>query len=177
MAPAPAAPDTRRGLNLGSPGAKEYLIIGGAALGLGLLYFWWKGRHPAAAPASSSGKAAPATVTGLNTASFSAWIHDHTSSPSDDDDERRRRRREDDDDDKTGSHKRHEVTVPDVVGERYMTGSEKIADAGLIAQRSSPFVGYVRSQSPHAGTKVRRNSIVTLRGKPWAEPDKDKAAA
>lgn len=173
MAPAPAAPEQRRGLNLGNPGMKEYVIVGGAALGLALLYFWWKGRQAAAAAPAAAGTTAPGTVTGLNTATFSAWIHDHTSSPDDDDERKHGTRRHPDDDDRKNS--RREVKVPGVVGKRYMQAAEEIRDAGLIAQRSSPYVGEVRSQSPHAGTRVRRGSVVMLRGKPW--PDKDKAAA
>lgn len=79
MAPAPAP---RKRFDLGNPGAKEYLIVGGVALGAALLYFWYKKRQGTAAPSTSTdtGSTAPASPTGLNTAALLAWIHDHQSS-------------------------------------------------------------------------------------------------
>lgn len=160
MAPAPAAsPPARKGLSLTSPGPKEYLIIGGSALGLALLYFWWKSRQAAAAgttPAATTaaGTAAPAatTPTGLSTTEFWHWITDHqttktvTPAPQHPD-------------------KDGKIKVPDVVGEKYMAGSKKVRADHLIAQRGTPFVGTVRRESPHAGTKVRPGTVVTLSGK------------
>jgi hypothetical protein len=66
-------------LDLKNPGAKEYLIVGGVALGAALLYFWWKGRKGGATAAATdtAGSSAPATPTGLNTSQFFAWIRDH----------------------------------------------------------------------------------------------------
>jgi nucleoid-associated protein YgaU len=75
------------GLSLTHPGGKEYLIIGGVALGGGLLYFWLKDRQAAASPAASdndtdtgTGNTAPGTPTGLSTSQFLAWAQDHSSS-------------------------------------------------------------------------------------------------
>jgi hypothetical protein len=59
------------------------------------------------------------------------------------------------------------VTVPDVVGEKYKPAGAKIRAAGLIDERQAPYVGTVRSERPHAGAKVPRGTVVTLRGKPW----------
>ena len=66
------------------------------------------------------------------------------------------------------------VAVPNVVGDTYKEGSKKITAAGLRGQRSSPYVGKVQSESPHAGTKVARGTVVTLRGKPWQAPKRGK---
>ncbi len=81
MTPAPAAPDRKKGgLDLRHPGAKEYLIVGGAVLGLALVYFWWKGKQ-APAPAAGGGKGSPGTATGLSTGDLVTWMHDHAGSP------------------------------------------------------------------------------------------------
>jgi hypothetical protein len=71
------------GFSFANPGTKEYLTAAGVALGLALLYFWYKKNHPSkaastATPADTS--AGPATPTGLNTGQLLAWIHDHQSS-------------------------------------------------------------------------------------------------
>ena len=147
----------KRGLNLGHPGGKEYVIVGGVALGIGLVWFWWKKRTGAASSAASEpatgNSSAPSTPTGMNTADFSSWVHDHQSSstttaPG-----------------KPGAAKK--VTVPDVTGSKYPVASKQIAAAGLIAQRGSPYVGKVARESPHAGSKVAHGSVVTLSGEPW----------
>ena len=68
--------------SLSKPGAKEYLIVGGVALGAGLMFFWWKNRQASATAATgspTSSSSAPSTPTGLSTGDFLAWIHDHTS--------------------------------------------------------------------------------------------------
>lgn len=62
------------------------------------------------------------------------------------------------------------VMVPNVVGKTYTEGGREIQRAGLIGQRSAPYVGKIRSESPHAGTRVERGTVVTLRGKPWKPP-------
>ncbi len=62
------------------------------------------------------------------------------------------------------------VAVPDVVGKSYMEGAREVKSRGLIGQRSAPYVGKIRSESPHAGTRVERGTVVTLRGKPWKPP-------
>jgi hypothetical protein len=74
-----------RGFSLTHPNAKTYLIVGGAALGLGLLYFWWK-KKQAAATAASNTSSSGTTVyypspTGLSASQLLAWISDHQSSP------------------------------------------------------------------------------------------------
>lgn len=59
------------------------------------------------------------------------------------------------------------VDVPDVRGQAYVQAGREIRDRGLIAQRSAPFVGHVRSESPYPGAKVDKGTVVTLRGRPW----------
>jgi PASTA domain len=149
MAPAPAAspPARRKGLDLGHPGAKEYLIVGGSALGLALLYFWWKNREAgtttaAAAAAPASTAAAPASPTGMTTSAFWHWVSDHQSSVT-----------------VTGK-----VAVPSVTGDQYAAAAKKITAAGLTPHRAEPSVGKVTSQFPRAGTKVADKSVVVLSG-------------
>lgn len=176
MAPAPAAKPAapRKGLNLTQPGAKEYLIVGGSALGLALLYFWWKSRHAAAAaassPSSSGSGTSSSTPTGLSTQELWHWISDHQSS---------RTTRTVHRDHHGGGHGGHgqqpKVTVPDVTGEKYMQAAKEIRARGLIAQRGTPFVGTVRRESPHESTHVRRGTVVTLSGRSggggtWPKP-------
>lgn len=62
------------------------------------------------------------------------------------------------------------VDVPDVRGQEYIKAGREIKNDGLIAQRSAPYVGTVRSESPAAGSKVEKGTVVTLRGKPWKTP-------
>jgi len=62
------------------------------------------------------------------------------------------------------------VDVPDVRGEPYAKAGKEIKSKGLIAQRSAPYVGNVRSESPYPGSKVEKGTVVTLRGKPWQFP-------
>jgi len=72
-------------------------------------------------------------------------------------------------------HKRksQQVTVPDVRGQRYESAAESLTDAGLRAERSSPYVGKVTRESPHSGSKVPKGTMITLSGankgntKPW----------
>lgn len=81
--PETAAPS--RGFSLSRPNAKTYLIVGGVALGLGLLYFWWKKKQAAASSASSNGNGTTVyypSPTGLSASQLLAWISDHQSSPS-----------------------------------------------------------------------------------------------
>jgi hypothetical protein len=71
----------RKGLNLANPGGKEYLIIGGAALGLGLLYLWMKGRSKPPAPAGgTSAGGRISSPTGVTTGDLWTWIQDHSRS-------------------------------------------------------------------------------------------------
>jgi hypothetical protein len=64
------------------------------------------------------------------------------------------------------------IAVPNVVGKSYTQGGREIQRAGLIGQRSAPYVGKIQSESPHAGTRVERGTVVTLRGKPWKAPSR-----
>ena len=120
MAATSEAPARRGGLNLGQPGAKEYLIVGGTALGLALLYFWWQRRHGGTSQSAPATGSAPSTPTGLSTAQFSAFLRDFASSTTtrtrdrdkdadrdrDDRDKDRRRRDRDKDKDKDDRDKR-----------------------------------------------------------------------
>lgn len=67
--------------SLSNPGAKEYLIVGGVAIGVFALYKWWSNRNAAASSSTnpSSGTTAPASPTGLTTGDLLAWISDHSS--------------------------------------------------------------------------------------------------
>lgn len=167
-------PARKKGLDLGNPGGKEYIIVGGTALGLALLYFWWKNRQSgtaAAASPSSSGTTTASTPTGLSTSEFWHWIVDHNSSTT------KTVHKGHGDPDRHGNADK--VKVPDVVGEKYRAGAEEIRDEHLIAQRGTPFVGTVRRESPHAGTRVRRGTVVTLSGRSggggrWPGPDPDR---
>ena len=148
MAPAPAAspPARKKGLDLGHPGGKEYLIVGGVALGAALLYFWWKNRESgttaaATTPASTS-SATPTSPTGLTTSAFWHWISDHQSSVT----------------------VESKVTVPSVTGDQYAAAAKKLTAAGLTPHRAEPSVGKVTSQFPRAGTKVAHGSVVVLSG-------------
>lgn len=80
--------------NWRQPGGKEYLIVGGAALGIGIIYFWWKNRQGQAGktgqqqnPTSTdaSGNAAPGTVInqggGIDAGGLQSQMRDHQSSP------------------------------------------------------------------------------------------------
>lgn len=144
MAPEPAA---RKGLDLRHPGGKEYLLAGGIALGLGLLYFWWKNRQaPAATTAATpDDTAAPAGTPVSPTGLLTAWIHDHQSSSS------------------------ATVAVPNVVGRSADTARAVLKAAGLKQTTTNePAGGFgkdtatVRSQSPPAGTAVKPGSDVAL---------------
>jgi beta-lactam-binding protein with PASTA domain len=144
MAPEPAA---RKGLDLRHPGGKEYLLAGGIALGLGLLYFWWKNREtPAASTAASPDDSTTAAGTPVSpTGTLLAWFHDHQSSSS------------------------ATVTVPNVVGRSADTARAVLKAAGLKQTTTNePAGGFgkdtatVRSQSPPAGTAVKPGSDVDL---------------
>jgi hypothetical protein len=71
----------RKGFDLGNPGGKEYVIIGGAALGLALLYIWFKNRSKPPAPAGgASAGGRISSPTGVTTGDLWTWIQDHTRS-------------------------------------------------------------------------------------------------
>ncbi len=77
----PATSDRKGGLDWRNPGAKEYVIVGGTALGLALAYFWWKGRHGGTPPAAAPSSAPAASPTGMPRQSLMLWIQDHAASP------------------------------------------------------------------------------------------------
>ena len=82
MAPAPEG--KRKAFDLSNPGVKEYLIVGGVAVGAFFVWQWWKAKTGQAAPSSpgqqqqGGGRPSPS---GLSTSQFMAWIRDHQSSP------------------------------------------------------------------------------------------------
>jgi hypothetical protein len=145
--PAPPAA-RRRGFSLTSPGPKEYLIVGGAALGLFLLYDWWKNRTAAATSSTGStgSGSAPSTPTGLSTSALTAFFQDFQSSTR-----------------PSGSTK---VKVPNVVGQRREEAGPVIRRAGLVADFSAR-EGVVTREEPKAGSSVEKGSSVslTLKGK------------
>jgi hypothetical protein len=77
-------PPRKSGFSVSNPGAKEYVIVGGLALAVFLVWRWWQNRQPAPAPSAASdtslGGTAPATATGLSTADLLLWMKDHSSS-------------------------------------------------------------------------------------------------
>jgi PASTA domain len=149
--------EPRKGLNLAKPGMKEYLLIGGAALGLALLYLRLHRKAPAAAkPAAAA--AAPTTPTGFSTADFWTWLHDHnfsstttsTTTTTTEEPEPKAKPR---------------VSVPDVRGRTFEAGSKVVRDAGLHARVvRKGGVDAIRSESPHAGARVAKGTTVTLTG-------------
>jgi PASTA domain-containing protein len=155
MAPAPAAPAARKGVDFRHPGGKEALIGGGAALLLALAYFWWKGRKAAAPAAAGSGTAMSPTAV------LSAWFQDH---------------------DGRGGGASGNVTVPNVVGLNDTAADAAIRAVGLtVSDTNEPKGGFgkatatVTSQSPSAGSSVARGSGVSLTFK-TSRPQKQPAA-
>jgi len=176
--PPPAGGKKILGLNLGNPGAKEYLIVGGGALGLFLVYRWWKNRQAAPATANSqgtpctaadgsagtmdssgncigSGTTAPSTATGLSTSALLAWIQDHSSSTTTTT--------------TTGKGTAKKVTVPPLVGSRAETAVDALKGLGLDASLSQGTpkgkTGTISAQSPKAGNVVAAGSTVRLTNK------------
>jgi PASTA domain len=152
MAPAPEAPK-RGGFSFTNPGMREYLIAGGVTLGVVAVYFWWKNRTAAAAPAAdTTGSSAPATPTGLSTSQLLAWIQDHSSSttttagkPG-----------------KTGTG-----TVPDVVGKPGEEARDAINSAGFRVLQTPPSTPkgkrtVVTSQNPAGGRRLPEGSAVAI---------------
>jgi PASTA domain len=142
MPPAPEAPSRGKGVDFKHPGGKEALIAGGAALGLALLYFWWKNRQAANAQTAAGTAAGAASPTALLT----AWFHDHA-----------------------GSSPANTVTVPNVVGLNDTAADAALKAVGLTAEGGNePKGGFgkatsiVTSQSPPAGTAVKPGSAVSL---------------
>jgi|SRR5271166_2655773 len=153
MAPAPEAP-RRGGFSLTKPGAKEYLIVGGVALGGALLYFWWKGRTtaPAAATNPSDGTAAPGTPTGLSTGQFLAWVQDHTSTSTSTPPDKV----------KTASG-----VVPHVVGKSGEEAADAIQGAGFRPLQTPPGTPkgkrtVVTSQNPSGGRHMAKGAPVAF---------------
>jgi hypothetical protein len=156
-----APPASGKGFSLSRPGLKEYLIVGGIALGGAVLYFWWKNKTSSAAtPAASTDSAdsgSPSTATGLSTGQFLAWIQDHSSStttttaPT------------------TGTAAGGKVAVPPLVGSRAETAVDALDSKGLKGSLSEQTpkgkVGTISAQSPKAGTVVARGSTVRLTNK------------
>jgi hypothetical protein len=161
MAATSDAPASRKGFSLGKPGLKEYLIVGGIALGGAVLYFWWKNKTTAAAaaaPASTdSDSSSPSTATGLSTGQFLSWIQDHSSStttttaPT------------------TGTAAGGKVAVPPLVGSRAETAVDALDSKGLTGSLSEQTpkgeTGTITAQSPKAGSVVARGSTVRLTNK------------
>jgi PASTA domain len=58
-----------------------------------------------------------------------------------------------------------EVVVPNVTGIEYMQAAKILSEIGLKAKRARPNVGVVASETPRAGTKVKKGSTVTLHGR------------
>lgn len=142
MADPPAQPKSSFGFLTRKIGPVPIWLIGLAGFGA---YWWWTHRTPAAAPAptvvSVTGPAGPRGPRG----------------PAGTGPDR----------DRPPPRGESVGTVPNVVGQKYRSGAERLADAGFRAQRSSPFVGTIESESPHAGSRAEKGSLVTLRGKPW----------
>jgi hypothetical protein len=64
------------------------------------------------------------------------------------------------------------ITVPSVTGESYTAGALKLKTAGLTAKRGAADVGTITYQSPTAGTKVAKGSVVVLGGSGSKKPSK-----
>jgi hypothetical protein len=137
--------DDGKGLDWKHPGGKEALVAGGVALGLALIYFWWKNRQSQQAAANQQ-----ASTANSPTAVLMSWIHDHQSSST-----------------STGAT----VAVPNVVGMDDPDADAAIASAGLkVKDANEPKGGFgknqtkvkVASQFPAANTKVAPGSTVTL---------------
>ena len=145
MAPAPAPASSKKGLDFKHPGGKEALVAGGVALGLALLYFWWKNRQQQQGQGQGQGKGGPNSPTAL----LVSWMHDHQSSPGE------------------GSG-RPVVTVPNVIGKTDMAADAAITSAGLKVKDTNERKGgsggtsKVTSQAPSGGTKVKPGSTVSI---------------
>ena len=145
MAPAPAAPSGKKGIDFKHPGGKEALIAGGVALGLALLYFWYKNRQSSQAAAANTAAAGTLSPTAM----FMSWVHDHSSSST-----------------VNGAG----VKVPNVVGMTDTAADATITALGLkVKDANEPTGGFgdngtnkVTGQSPAAGTSVATGSTVTL---------------
>lgn len=59
-----------------------------------------------------------------------------------------------------------DVTVPNVVGIDYENAAKILQEIGLTPRRGRPNVGIVASESPKAGSKVKKGAKVTLQGRP-----------
>ena len=124
-------------------------VIGGVIL----LWAWWERRNSTSTTASSTTASDTTPPEVIQTTPPTINITNPGSSP-------------------TTHHSRagtRQVSVPDVIGQQYETGSKKVSSAGLTPQRSSPFVGKVTRESPSAGSKVARGTTVTLSGHPWPQ--------
>jgi hypothetical protein len=61
-----------------------------------------------------------------------------------------------------GTGQKGQVSVPNVVGKHYAQAAVIITSKGLKPRRGDKVVGVVKKQSPHAGARVKRGSVVTL---------------
>lgn len=155
MAPAPAqAPAKKGGVDFKHPGGKEFLIAGGVALGLALLYFWWKGRQQ---QQQGQGQGQGGGKAGSPTAVFSAWLQDHAGTGAGGGGNG------------DGGHPgRGQVAVPNVVGLTDTAADAAITAVGLkVGDTNEPKGGFghtatVESQAPSAGTRVKHGSEVHL---------------
>jgi hypothetical protein len=162
MSPAPAA--RKSGVDFRHPGGKEALIAGGVALGLGLLYMWWKNRQSAAAATAAAPAAADTTPSAASTSPtglLTAWFHDHAGTTT-----------------TTtagsttttttgGSTGSATGTVPDVTGKRVNTAIAELRAAGFgyksgSGSRNPNHTYVVSGQSPAGGASAAPGSTVTL---------------
>lgn len=85
MADTPAPSSSRKGFNIGNPGMKEYLIVGGLALALGVWYLRRKQAAAAAAQQQSSSTGQPIVLQaaggGIPFGALFAALQNHQSSP------------------------------------------------------------------------------------------------
>ena len=169
MAPASNPPrGGKKKFDLTHPGAKEYLIVGGAVLAVALVYIYLKKRsaagsgsggactdadgNPGTTDASgnciSSGSAAPSTATGLSTSDLMGWIQDHSSST-------------------TTTTTPAAGTVPDVVGKTGDEAKAALKSAGYTTVQVPPTTPKgestrVTSQNPKSGAKAAKGSPVAI---------------
>lgn len=153
------------------PGVKEFAIVGGATLGVILLWRWWSNRQAGQAGTSSGttppGTAAPqpyagTTPTGLGLGSLLLWMQDHASSSTTTKTTTT----------KTGGSPKPTTTgakkMPDLVGQRanFAIGELK-SGYGVAASTSpprNPRLEYVvTGQTPAAGTAISPGSRAQLR--------------
>ncbi len=57
-----------------------------------------------------------------------------------------------------------DVTVPNVIGEHFKQAQNKLQDAGLHVRKTHSDIAIVTSETPHAGTKVKKGSTITVGG-------------